>query len=129
MICRFTLVISTSSLSIRINLPTPERARASAENVPTPPIPNMATVLFFNISKPSFPIAIHFAKIDVTLNQLSKYPTYIFFPVNNISYHNTWDYNNKLKKAILKKPWVKIFKRLLKESQSCRSSIPRLNPL
>ncbi len=37
--------------------PIPLRAHASAANEPTPPTPRMATVVFFNFSRPSVPIA------------------------------------------------------------------------
>jgi hypothetical protein len=37
--------------------PTPLLAHASAANEPTPPIPKMATVVFFKRSTPSDPIA------------------------------------------------------------------------
>ena len=35
---------------------TPDRASDSAANEPTPPIPNIPTLLFFNNSKPLVPI-------------------------------------------------------------------------
>ena len=49
-------MISISSLSIKTNEPTPERANDSAAKDPTPPIPSIPTLLFFNNSKPSVPI-------------------------------------------------------------------------
>ena len=57
-ICLLMLVRQTLSSSTRTNEPTPLLASASATYPPTPPIPNIATLLCCNLSIPSSPRSI-----------------------------------------------------------------------
>ena len=54
-ICRLVLVMQRSSRSIRIMAPTPDRARASAAQEPTPPMPTTAMREFLRMSSPLLP--------------------------------------------------------------------------
>ena len=51
--CLLMLVISTTSPSTIVKLPTPARAKNSAAKEPTPPSPTTNTLAFFKLFKPS----------------------------------------------------------------------------
>ena len=54
-ICRLVLVMQRSSISIRMIVPTPDRARASAAQEPTPPMPTTAMRALLRRDSPLFP--------------------------------------------------------------------------
>jgi hypothetical protein len=53
--CRFVFVTHTSSMSINVNAPTPDLAKASTTHDPTPPTPITATCAARNRSIASRP--------------------------------------------------------------------------